>query len=257
MIRVIFSIAIFIFGLFVFIKTGRAEDVEYKANPENDECVVLLHGLRRGSGSMKSMAKFLHKNGYDTLNIQYPSTKYEIPVLTRKVGVEINNYCLSNKHKEYKKIHFVTHSMGGIITRQYLKNNKLDNLGRVVMLTPPNKGSRVVDFYINNKVLNPVFRAIEGPAAVQLTTNPEISIPANLGVVDFELGVIAGNKNYVPLYRLITGTDNDSVVAVENTVIDGMKEHIILPVEHNFVMYNKEVKIKTLQFLRTGTFEED
>lgn len=118
------------------------------------DCVILLHGLSRTEHSLSKMERALSDSGYVVINNTYPSSKYDIETLAEDV--------ISNSIKECspsKKIHFVTHSLGGILVRQYLSSNSVDNLGRVVMLAPPNKGSEVTDKLKDNFA----YKMINGP----------------------------------------------------------------------------------------------
>ena len=146
-----------------------------------------------------------------------------------------------------EKIHFVTHSMGGILLRQIQKTKPLPNLGRTVMLGPPNKGSEIVDKIGNMKI----FKMLNGPASLQLGTGEE-SIPNKLGPVDFELCVIAGTRSINPiLSQMIPGTD-DGKVSVLRAQVEGMKEFIQVKSPHPFLMNNRTVRKVTLHFLQTG-----
>lgn len=127
-----------------------------------NECVILLHGLARTDSSMEKLAKDLNKAGFLSVNIKYASTKHPIEKLAEDAIVDGLRRCPKGS-----KIHFVTHSMGGILVRQYLSKNTIENMGRVVMLGPPNKGSQVVD----NLHKVPGFKLINGPAGMQLGTD--------------------------------------------------------------------------------------
>lgn len=209
-----------------------------------EECVVLLHGLARSDSSMEKIASVLTEKGYNTVNYSYPSTKYGVETLAEHAISDALAQCPSGS-----KVHFVTHSMGGILVREYLHHNTIDNLGRVVMLGPPNKGSQIVDRLKHLAV----YKSISGPAGMQLGTDGE-SLPYQLGGVNFELGIVAGTRSVnLMLSTLLPGQD-DGKVSVENTKIDGMTDHISMPVTHPFMMKNNEVINQVLNFLQKGRF---
>ncbi|MDQ7073423.1 MAG: alpha/beta hydrolase [Gammaproteobacteria bacterium] len=208
------------------------------------ECVVLLHGLARSHHSMAKLDKALAKQGYSTINISYPSTKQPIEELAEDIIPKALARCPNNA-----KVHFVTHSLGGILVRHYLSNHTIENLGRVVMLGPPNKGSHIV----NTLHQFPIYKFINGPAGMQIGAE-ENSLPNQLGSVNFELGVIAGTRTINPLLSLMLEKPNDGKVSVESSRIEGMMNHIELPVTHTFMMNNKTVISQVIYFLRTGIF---
>ena len=195
---------------------------------------------------MKGMEQFLNDHNFSTNNINYPSRKYQIPTLAKEVRQSIIEYSVRQKPK---KLHFVTHSMGGIILRQIQKTNPLPNLGRAIMLGPPNRGSEVVDKLDHLSL----FHFLNGPAASQLGTNPE-SIPNQLGPVTFELGVIAGDRSINPMLSLMIPGKDDGKVSVLNTKIDGMKDFLLINCAHPFLMNNRRARKATLGFLKTGKF---
>ncbi len=195
---------------------------------------------------MAKLEKALTKQGYSTINMAYPSTKYPIEELAENT---ISN-ALTRCHN-CAQVHFVTHSLGGILVRHYLANHTIENLGRVVMLGPPNKGSNIV-----NKLHQfAVYKFINGPAGLQLGSE-ESSLPNQLGAVNFELGVIAGTRTVNPLLSLMLEKPNDGKVSVENSKVDGMTEHIALPVTHTFMMNNSSVISYVIHFLKHGTFKD-
>ncbi len=211
------------------------------------ECVILLHGLARTYLSMQCMQSALQKQGYFVANVNYPSRKLPIAELAT-IAIEAG---LNKCHQQnLQNIHFATHSLGGILVRQYSEQQVICGLQRVVMLGPPNQGSEAVD-----KLKNvPGYTLVNGPAGQQLGTSDD-DLPKKLGPVDFELGVIAGKRSLNPiLSSLLTGQD-DGKVAVENTRVEGMKDFIILPITHTFMMRNKQTIRQTLYFLEHGYFD--
>jgi hypothetical protein len=212
------------------------------------EGVVLLHGLWRGPKSLSGLEKALTKAGYVVVNHGYPSTKKTVEELADS---EIPAVLSDPRLRDCTRIHFVTHSMGGILVRAYFKNVTSDRLGRVVMVGPPNRGSEVVD-RIGHWGL---FRVFSGPAGEELGTKSKL-LKEDLGPVDFDLGVIAGDRsfNWINSLFFIHGVD-DGKVSVENTKVTGMRDHITLHTSHPLMMGNKSVRRQIITFLHSGSFD--
>jgi pimeloyl-ACP methyl ester carboxylesterase len=216
------------------------------ASPQN-ECVILLHGMARTAGSMNKIQRSLEKSGYYVANVGYPSRHHEIEVLAPMAIEDGLERC--RQQREYDAVHFVTHSLGGILVRYYLADTKIANLGRVVMLGPPNQGSHAADAM--QKV--PGFGWINGPAALQLGKGPR-SIPLQLGAPAFELGVIAGNRTIDPFTSAVLDHPNDGRVTVEDTRLEGMRDFRLVRSSHAFIMQKQEVINLVSAFLRHGSF---
>lgn len=220
-------------------------DQAIQAAPQ--EYVVLLHGLARTKGCMEKLAQKLAGEGYGILNQGYPSREKTVEFLSSHIIPKAITHC---RDRGARKIHFVTHSMGGILVRYYLRDQNIPELGRVVMLSPPNGGSEVVDKLGGNFV----FKWLNGPAGRQLGTDAE-SIPNRLGPVNFELGVITGDRSInLILSCLIPGPD-DGKVSINNAKVTGMKDFTIVHASHPFIMNHKEAQRQVISFLKTGRFE--
>lgn len=235
--------------LFILIFVQCEKEQHSTPSTNIDAYVVLLHGLHASSGSMEKMEQSLLSFGYGVINVDYPSTDHTIEYLA---SVTLHDILESLSERSPSKIHFVTHSMGGIIVRYYLKHHNLKNLGRVVMISPPNQGSELVDLLKDQAVLERIY----GPAAEQLSLE-DGSLVRSLGPVDFDLGVIAGNKSFNPLYSAILPGPDDGVVTVESMKIQGMDDFIILPQTHAFIMKNDDTIAQVIHFLEHGVFHRE
>lgn len=213
------------------------------------ECVVLLHGLSRSSLSMNKMERELDDAGFLTANIDYPSREHTIEELAEMVVTEGVETCRAKP--DVGRIHFVTHSLGGILVRQYLSLHELPELGRVVMLGPPNQGSVAVDELGDL----PGFEWLGGPAGRQLGKGDE-SVPLRLGPAHFELGVIAGSRTIDPVTSAVLPDPDDGKVSVEDTRLEGMNDFIVVEHSHAFMMRMRRVIDLTVRFLRSGSFGE-
>ena len=207
--------------------------------------VVLLHGLGRTERSMRRLARALEEEGYRTVNLGYPSTEHTIGTLADTLAAELADCCA-----DADTLHFVTHSLGGILLRIWEREHEPRNLGRVVMLSPPNQGSGVAE-----RIPSRLLKLLMGPASVQLGTDSG-SVPVQLPPADFELGVITGDATLNPLFSAWLPGEDDGLVAVESAWVEGTDDFLVVPYSHTFIMYRERVIEEVLSFLRTGAFSE-
>lgn len=208
--------------------------------------VVLLHGMYRSSYAMRPVERYLNTLGYQVTNISYPSTSLEIEELAEQYLHPV----ISQLRTETKgPIHFVTHSMGGILVRHYLKNHPTPDVGNVVMIAPPNKGTDLVDVFGGGDFVTDR----TGPAGKQLSASDQ-SFVNQLGPVDFHLGVIAGNKNGNWVTSSLLPGDDDGVVSVESTKVENMADFVTVPYKHYRLRGAKPVLQQAAHFLKYGAF---
>jgi len=209
------------------------------------DTVVLLHGLGRTRFSMNRLAKHLQKHGYAVMNIGYRSTRYDVAELSAQLHQELR----ARGAGDAGRIHFVTHSFGGIVVRAYLKSHRPSNLGRVVMLGPPNQGSELADRLGRTWM----FRVFAGPSGQELGTGAS-STPNLLGAVDYPLGVIAGDRSINPLFSVWIPGPDDGVVSVDRARTGGMSDFLVVHRAHTFLMRSPKVARQVVHFLANGEF---
>lgn len=208
--------------------------------------VVLLHGIARTSRSLNVMERVIRQSGFVTLNLGYPSRKKPLQRLASDIHPHIDNFAAMIDGP----IHFVGHSMDGLLTRVYLATHRPAKLGRVVMLGTPNHGSEVADLLREYAI----FRAYYGPAGLQLSTRLDATLRA-LRPIDYPLGIIAGNRTIDPISStLVLPKPNDGKVSVASTQLAGMADHIVVAASHPMLVRKAAAIAQTVAFLRNGRF---
>ncbi len=223
----------------------KTEQRRLRADSPQDT-VILLHGLGRSRLSMQWLARQFTNAGYTVVNEGYPSTRLGIA----EAADHLHQRLAPRLGTVPGRVHFVTHSLGGIVVRDLLQRHRPANLGRVVMLGPPNQGSELVD----RLARNPVYRWATGPAGQELGTAPT-STPNLLGPVDFEVGVIAGRSSLNPLFSSWLKGPNDGKVSVARAAVPGLTDLFVVPRSHTYLMRSGEVARQALHFIAHGRFE--
>ena len=213
-----------------------------------NECVVLIHGMGRTLHSFDSMQERLVAEGYHTVNLGYPSTRASIEEIAANHFPPALEQC---QQFTPAAVHFVSHSLGGIVLRAVFKRSQPENMGRVVMLSPPNQGSeaadRLKDWWF--------YRWLNGPAGQQLTTDLS-SFPNRLGPVEYPVGVITGDHYFFFdfwLSDIIPGVD-DGKVSIVSSMLEGMEDFLVVHETHPFIMDDEYVQDETVHFLKNGYF---
>jgi len=205
------------------------------------DTVVLLHGLWRSRWSMALPGLRLRAAGFRPVGITYPSRSQPIGALARHVADRLPD-------PGDGRMHFLTHSLGGLVARSLIRAHRPRKLGRVVMLSPPNQGSALARRLSGSRFL----RAAAGPVGSVLTSGRE-EMAALFGPIDFDLGIIVGDVPSRIGHGL--GDPNDGRVSLEEARVEGMKDLLVVPRHHAFIMNDATVARQAAQFFRHGTFE--
>lgn len=197
---------------------------------------------------MSKLELLFRQHNYLVVNVDYPSTTKSIHELANQNLPLMINACMK---MDAVKVHFVTHSIGGIIIQEYLQNHIIPKLGRIVMLSPPNHGSQAADLLLNNWL----YRFITGPAGQELTTGSN-STPNKIKLnKKYDMGVITGTYNFVPFGYYLFNEANDGAVSVSSAKTNAMKAYIEVPVSHPFIMNNALVQFQVVNFIKFGSFK--
>jgi len=203
--------------------------------------------MGRTKRSMSLLERRLRKAGFNTANIGYPSLSRNIKQIADEHLAPAIDRC---KAEGASRVHLVTHSLGGIIVRQYLQESKLPAGSRIVMLAPPNQGSELAELLKKNFF----YRWLMGPAAQELGIGPD-SVPLSLGPIPVETGIITGTRSLMPFSNMIFKGPNDGKVSIERAKLTGMRDFLVLAAGHSFIMRNHTVIKQVIHFLQHGVFD--
>ena len=213
--------------------------------PDGAETVIVVHGLGRTSASMVVLESRLEAAGYRVVSFGYPSRSEPIEQLVDRLDAAVARCCAD----EAETVHFVTHSMGGVLVRSYLGQLPDPHRGRVVLLSPPSQGSEIVDAFADT----PMLRSVLGPAGSRLGTD-SAGIASQLGPPRFSLGIITGDRSINPIGSWLIPGPDDGKVSVDRARVEGAADFLVVPATHTFIMNHKEVAVQVVSFLREGRF---
>jgi pimeloyl-ACP methyl ester carboxylesterase len=208
------------------------------------KAALLLHGHGRSGLSMGLMAARLQAAGWETLAPSY-GFRRSLPAILDVLKGPVTAFAA-----RHDRLDIVTHSMGGLVARALITAHRPANLGRVAMCAPPNRGSELADLLVGLNLAD----AILGPAHSHLVTRRTAENEALLGTVDYELGIIAGNRSLSPVPAPLLPPPHDGKVSVQATHLAGMADHIVLPVPHSLMTAHPLTGAQVLHFLAEGRF---
>jgi pimeloyl-ACP methyl ester carboxylesterase len=209
------------------------------------KAVIVIHGILRSSKTFTLMRPALEQAGYTVVGFDYPSTQIEIG--------EAANYLhqVLESLEGIDEINFVVHSLGGLVTRAYLKEHGDSRIKRLVMLGVPNRGAEMADLLRKNFA----FRLLFGPAGQQLVTDHNGVIPT-LPIPDFEFAIVAGGRGHAAGFNPLIPGDDDLTVTVESAQLPGAADSLTIRALHTFLPANAEVIDATVRFLQTGALRK-
>lgn len=207
------------------------------------ENIVVVHGLWMSGRDTAVLRRRFEAAGYNAWQFVYP---------TIHCGLDENAERLAEFAAELPggQVHFVGHSLGGVLILKAFERFKLERAGRIVCLGSPLKGThagRILDSF-------PLGRRIVGRCIHELVECGGCR-PWN---GERDLGVIAGDRPY-GFARLLGGLEkpHDGTIAVSETQLPGVSDHIVLHVTHMSMLWSPTVAEYTLRFLRNGQFQEE
>ena len=230
-------------GLIIFGLSETGLSQQYPAQ----EVVILLHGILDPAFVMKRIEWALKKEDYQVINWSYPSRSRTIEEHANQL------HALIIDMPPGQKIHFVGFSLGALVVRCYLKNHKLENVGRFVLIAPPNRGSERLDHLYRYSW----FRWIYGnKAAQQLLTKNQDSL-AKYGVPPCQFGILVGGKGNLEGYNQLLPGDDDGSVSEASTKLEGAKSYKKLRHRHTFLLFSKQTSQEVVSFINTGKFLDE
>ena len=218
--------------------------------PYSGEVVVILHGLMRSRRPLVPMAKHLEKStSFTPILFEYGSSRK--PVASHSAALKS---VLEGLGPKVDRIHFVGHSLGNLVVRGMLhsldKEHPLHKkMGRMVMLGPPNQGSRMARLLKNSAM----FSIVAGVSGAQLSTGWE-KLEPELATPSFEFGIIAGGQNNSRFSNFMLKGPDDFTVSTEETKLVGASDFLVRPLVHSSMMKKTEVLKATESFLENGYF---
>ncbi len=211
------------------------------------QLIFLIHGINSSPKDFKKMETAFKSYDYKVINFGYHSKVYTVNqiadnFLKRKIASVSQN----------DTINFITHSLGAIVLRAYLRDNKPKNIGKIVMIAPPNQGSEVANFF-KDFFLYKIFYHKSG-ASLSYNGIKKLALP---NCDNYFCGIIAGTHTQLPFFSIFIKGEDDGKISVERTKLKGMKDFITLPYPHDTILKKQETIIQCKEFIKNGKFKHN
>ena len=227
---------------------------KFGAFDKNKDFVIVFHGIYGKAKTLKSITDTLEKEGYSGINIQYPTTEDTVEKITEKYiapNIESVSKTVEEENTRRKKqglpeikINFIVHSMGTGILRYYLKTHKLDNLGKVVFISPPSHGSQLSDNPISD-----ILKDTLGNSVRQFKTSSD-SFVNSLGEPDYSCYVMIGNKSGNFLYSILIPGIDDGMVPFKTSRLNNCNYKVIENATHTSILKDKRTLNEIADYLK-------
>jgi pimeloyl-ACP methyl ester carboxylesterase len=207
--------------------------------------VVFVHGLFLNGAEFTLLRRRLAaQHGFATHRFNYPTVRGSMAATLDQLGRFVAGI-------DAERVHFIGHSLGGIVLCRYFERSPDPRVGRVVMLGSPTLGSRSARAVARHAWL----RRVIGPLVAEELVE---SCAPRCWSCGPELGLIAG-KRPLGLGRFFARfeEDSDGTVAVSETKLPGHTAHLVLPVSHMGMLTSAQVARQVGGFLREGRFLPD
>ena len=221
---------------------------------KNKDIVIVFHGIYGKAKTLNAITDTLEKEGYSGINIQYPTTEDTVEKITEKYiapnvesvikTVEEENVIRRKQGLPEIKINFIVHSMGTGVLRYYLKTHKLNNLGKVVFISPPSHGSQLSDNPISD-----IIKDTLGDAVKQFKTSSD-SFVNSLGEPDYQCYVMIGNKSGNFLYSILIPGIDDGMVPFKTSRLNNCNYKVIENATHTSILEDKRTLNEIADYLK-------
>jgi pimeloyl-ACP methyl ester carboxylesterase len=200
--------------------------------------VILVHGLWYGPWTLRRLTRSLEQRDFQTRHFRYAATAASLESHAADLGAFA-------RESDSAELHFLGHSLGGLVILRMLAESGDIAPGRVLLLGTPLRGSVIA-------------RKMRGvPGSGRLLGRVRHSLEAGFTGLpaDRDTGMIAGSHNFgLGLFTGGVGGPGDGTVALRETEAEGLKDRLVLPVSHSGMLFSTMVARQAVSFIETGSF---